>query len=209
MSSKVLWFGIFKFKTTIPTSSYKFPPFIFLIKGCFILEFLLLQMGAIHRDSAFFAYKTADAVVIRIKGYANYLNVSVLSNFLKRMEASYHKRYCILFEECDGLDSTCLGILAGLLLRLKKGNGICLFCGLKPRPLECIRMVGLDKLACIIDKTPFSVLSGQDIKMDISDKNKTQITPELVLEAHKFLLELNAHNKVRFQDVISLLEKTE
>ena len=165
-------------------------------------------MGAVHRDSAFFAYKTADAVVIRIKGYANYLNASILSNFLKRMEASHHRRYCILFEECDGLDSTCLGILAGLLLRLKKGNGVCLFCGLKPRPLECVQMVGLDKLACIIEKTPFSVLSGQDIKMNTA-QNEMQITPELVLEAHKFLMELNAHNKVKFQDVISLLEKTE
>lgn len=166
-------------------------------------------MGAVHKDSAFLAYKTADAVVIRIKGYANYLNASVLSNFLKRMEVSNHKRYCILFEECDGLDSTCLGILAGLLLRLKKENGVCLFCGLKPRPLECIQMVGLDKLACIIEKTPFSVLSGQDIKIEANDPSKTQLTPELVLEAHKFLLELNAHNRVKFQDVIALLEKTE
>ncbi len=166
-------------------------------------------MGAVHKDSAFSAYKTSDAVVIRIKGYASYLNASVLSNFLRKMETSRHKRYCILFEECEGLDSTCLGILAGLLLRLKKQNGICLFCGLKSRPLESVRMVGLDKLACIIEETPFSVLAGQNIKIDAADKNKTQITPELILEAHKFLLELNAHNKVRFQDVIALLEKTE
>lgn len=166
-------------------------------------------MGSVLKNSAFFAYKTADAVVIRIKGYANYLNASVLSNFLKRMQDLHHKRYCILFEECDGLDSTCLGVLAGLLLRLKKENGICLFCGLKPRPLECVRMVGLDKFACIVEETPFSVLAGQDMNKNISDKNEAQITPELVLQAHKFLLELNAHNKVRFQDVISLLEKTE
>ena len=166
-------------------------------------------MCAIHKDSVFFAYKTADAVVIRIKGYANYLNVSVLSNFLKRMETSQHKRYCILFEECDGLDSTCLGVLAGLVLRLKKENGICLFCGLKSRPLECIRMVGLDKLACIIEETPFSVLPGKGVKLEVADKNKTQVTSQLILDAHKFLMELNAHNKVRFQDVIALLEKTE
>lgn len=186
----------------------RFLSFIFLLKGCFLLKFLSLQMGVADKDSTFFAYKTADAVVIRIKGYANYLNASVLSNFLERMEASHHNRYCILFEECDGLDSTCLGILAGLLLRLKRRDGLCLFCGLKPRPLECVQMVGLDKLACITEETPFSVLPGQGIKMDIPDKSKTQITPELVLEAHKFLLELNAHNKMRFQDIISLLEKT-
>ena len=92
-------------------------------------------MDVVHRNSTFLVYKTSDAVVIRIRGYANYLNASVLSNFLKRIEAAHHKRYCILFDECDGLDSTCLGVLAGLLLRLKKGNGFCLFCGLKPRPL--------------------------------------------------------------------------
>lgn len=166
-------------------------------------------MDAVHRNSAFFAYKTADAVIIHIKGYANYLNASLLSNFIKQTEKSHYKRYCILFEECDGLDSTCLGVLAGLLLRLKKQNGICLFCGLKPRPLECIQIVGLDKLACIIEKTPFSVSSEQHIQMEVSDKDEMQITSTLVLEAHKFLMELNAYNKVKFQDVISLLEKTE
>ena len=175
----------------------------------FLLQWLLLQMDVVHRNSVFFAYKTTDAVVIQIKGYANYLNASVLSNFLKKMETLPHKRYCILFEECDGIDSTCLGILAGLLLRLKAQNGICLFCGLKPRPLECIQMVGLDKFAYITEKAPFSALSEQDMSVNISDKYKTKITPELVLEAHKFLTELNAHNKVRFQDVVALLEKSE
>lgn len=166
-------------------------------------------MDAVHKDSVFFAYKTADAVVIHIKGYANYLNASVLSHFLKRTEDLHYKKYCILFEACDGLDSTCLGVLAGLLLRLKKQNGICLFCGLKPRPLECIQIVGLDKLACIVEKNPFSVLSEQEVQIRIPDKCEPQITSDLVLEAHKFLMELNAHNKVRFQDVIALLEKAE
>ena len=70
-------------------------------------------------------------------------------------------------------------------------------------------MVGLDKLACIIEKMPSPILSEQDTQMNISDRNEAQITPELILEAHKFLMELNAHNKARFQDIISLLEKTE
>ena len=80
-------------------------------------------MDANHRNSAFFCCKAADAVIIRIRGYASYLNASLLSNFIKQTEKLHYKRYCILFEECDGLDSTCLGILAGLLLRLKKQNG--------------------------------------------------------------------------------------
>ncbi len=157
-----------------------------------------------EKAPVFFAYKGIDSIVIKIKGNANYLRAPEFDQFLKSTLNTY-KRYCILFEECTGVDSTCLGILAGLLLKLKKIDGVCFFCGLKPRQLECIKIVGLDKLAHIIDKMEME--TSDELLTEIDNKNQTALNSQLILEAHKFLLEINAHNKIDFKDVVTLLEE--
>lgn len=161
-------------------------------------------MESSEKAPVFFAYKGIVSIVIKIKGNANYLRAPEFDQFLKSTLDTC-KRYCILFEECTGLDSTCLGILAGLLLRLKKIDGVCFFCGLKPRQLECVKMVGLDKLAQIIDKIDTET-SDEDLTQ-ICSTNQAALSSELILEAHKFLLEIDARNKMQFKDVVSLLEE--
>ncbi len=162
------------------------------------------SMDIFEDSPVFFAYKSKDAIIIKIKGNANYLHAPEFDKFLKSTLNNY-KRYCIMFDECTALDSTCLGILAGLLLNLKKVDGVCFFCGLKPRQFECIKIVGLDKLAHIINK--ISLESSMEELDEINDNNKIGLTLQLVLEAHRFLLEINARNNINFKDVVSLLEE--
>ena len=157
-----------------------------------------------EKSPVFFAYKGADAIILKIKGNANYLHAPEFDLFLKST-LGFYKKYCIIFEECTSLDSTCLGILAGLLLKLKKLDGICFFCGLKPRQLECVKIVGLDKLAHIIDK--MEIETSDEKLTQIDNTEKINLNAHLILEAHKFLLELNARNKINFKDVVSLLEE--
>lgn len=157
-----------------------------------------------EKSPVFFAYKGIDAIILKIKGNANYLHAPEFDEFLKSTLGSY-KKYCIMFEECTSLDSTCLGILAGLLLKLKKIEGVCFFCGLKPRQLECIKIVGLDKLAHIINK--MNTETSDEVLTQIDNTNQTTLNSKLILEAHKFLMEINAQNKINFKDVVSLLEE--
>ena len=157
-----------------------------------------------EKSPVFFAYKGIDAIILKIKGNATYLHAPEFDQFLKSTLGIY-KRYCIMFEECTSLDSTCLGILAGLLLKLKKIEGVCFFCGLKPRQFECIKLVGLDKLAHIINK--MGIETSDELLTQIDNTNQPTLSPQLILEAHKFLMELNAHNKIIFKDVVALLEE--
>ena len=144
---------------------------------------------------------------MRIKGVANYSNAPLFNKFLSKTLAHNHKRYCIIFDECTGIDSTCLGILAGLLLKLRANHGICLFCGLKPRQLECIQIVGLDRFVHIVDHVPSSFAeANHEIEHNLQ-QSTLKVSPELILEAHKFLIEISEHNKMHFKDVVLLLEK--
>lgn len=156
------------------------------------------------KQAVFNVCQTFDSVIIQIKGKANYLKAPLLNAFLEQTLSSHFKKYCVLFNECTGIDSTCLGILAGLLLKLKKDNGICLFCGLQERQLESIRLLGLDQLAQIVDTFE---INDNDLEKCFLKNNNSTLTPDLILEAHKFLMELNARNKIRFHDVVYFLEK--
>lgn len=164
-----------------------------------------MEFGA--ESSTFFAYESIDFVIVRIKGFANYSNAPLFNKFLSRTLDRNYIKYCIIFDECTGIDSTCLGILAGLLLKLRAKHGICLFCGLKPRQLECVRIVGLDRFVHIVDHMPSSLAeANHEIEQNLP-QSPLKISPELILEAHKFLMEISEHNKMHFKDVVLLLEK--
>lgn len=155
-------------------------------------------------QAVFNVCQTFDSIIIQIKGKADYLNAPLLNAFLEQTLCYNFKKYCVLFQECTGIDSTCLGILAGLLLKLKKSNGVCLFCGLRERQLESVRLLGLDQLAQIVDDIE---INDKAIEKCFLKNEQSTLNPDLILEAHKFLMELNARNKIRFQDVVHFLEK--
>ena len=157
-----------------------------------------------NTQAVFSVCQTFDSIIIQIKGKADYLKAPLLNAFLEQTHCYNFKKYCVLFQECTGIDSTCLGILAGLLLKLKKDNGICLFCGLQERQLESVRLLGLDQLAQIVND--FEV-NEKDVEKCFLENKQSTLSPDLILEAHKFLMELNARNKIRFQDVVHFLEQ--
>lgn len=156
-------------------------------------------------SSVYLACKTRDSIIIQIQGEANYQNAGVLDEFLKNTLQLNYKKYCFFFEKCMQIDSTCLGILAGLLLQLKKVDGVCLFCGLQERQLSVIKMLGLDKLAHIVPTSAPEENCKEQLQPLASEEGGS--SPELILQAHRFLMEIESRNKIHFQSVISLLEK--
>ena len=147
--------------------------------------------------------KTEDSILIKIQGNANYLNVLPLKDFLDYTLTKYD-RYCIFFEACTGLDSTVLGILASLLLKLKQKSGVCIFCGLQSRPRECVQMLGLDALAILVPT--LSEISHENLDFSSLTSSK-DLTPDVIVNAHTSLMEITARNKIQFQEIVSMLNK--
>jgi anti-anti-sigma regulatory factor len=157
-------------------------------------------MGS-DEEAVYWINENDDSVLIRIKGRASYLNCQVLNDFLRQKLEQKCLKYCFLFDQCLGIDSTCLGILTGLALKLKRQSGICVFSGLRPRQMETIRLLGLDQLVQIVEDC--SNVGPEDYSL-ISTKPDA-LQPDLIINAHKFLMEINAQNRVRFKDVVQCL----
>lgn len=145
-----------------------------------------------------------DHVAVRILGKANYLNCGNFRDFIDGMLQQGHRRFVFDLEACCGMDSTFLGILAGLAIELrdKEPNGTLLLCNLSSNISELLNNLGLHTLLSIDrdlcrnreGETEFTQLNNQEI----ADARK-------VLEAHENLVAANQENEAQFEDVISFL----
>jgi len=61
-----------------------------------------------------------DPVVVQIHGKANYLNCNTFREFIEKVVRDGKSHLVLDFENCKGMDSTFLGILAGTAIELRK-----------------------------------------------------------------------------------------
>lgn len=139
------------------------------------------------------------AVMVRIRGRASYLNCQPVSEFLNKMVANGKIRYCFFFDDCTGIDSTFLGILAGLAIDVRKKNGVCMLLGLNSRQLDIVKTLGLDHIVQIVSNSNSIAGKWENLTEEVC-ANKS-----LIEEAHRTLCELNDANRVKFQDVVRFL----
>ena len=142
-----------------------------------------------------------DPVVVKINGKANYLNCNSFREFIETIIANGNNRIFIDFEDCKGMDSTFLGILAGTAIELRKLTpaGELVVGNLSERNFELISNLGLHNLLTVSKGKAepadhFDALQNQEV----SDAKK-------ILNAHENLAEADQGNVSKFQDVIAFL----
>ncbi len=143
----------------------------------------------------------SNPVVVKINGKANYLNCNSFREFIETIITSGSHHIFIDFEECKGMDSTFLGILAGTALELGKLTpaGELVVGNLSERNYELICNLGLQNLLTISKNETkaaenFAALQNQEV----SDAKN-------ILKAHENLTEADKENVSKFQDVIAFL----
>lgn len=149
----------------------------------------------------------SDPVVVRIEGRACFQNSACLRDFVGEMLRQNKQRFVVDFQQCTTMDSTFLGVLAGVALELRKSNppGSIVLARVGPRNLELIRNLGLHRLLTVDSGEAAmnfgkcgTALSGPDG----GELDKAR----LVLEAHEHLVAADENNRAKFQDVLAFLK---
>lgn len=141
-------------------------------------------------------------VVVKVNGKANYLNCNSFREFIATILSSGTRHIFIDFENCKGMDSTFLGILAGTAIELRKLNpsGELVIGRLSERNHELICNLGLQNLLTVSKEET----NGPAAEFDAL-KNQEVSDPKNILEAHENLTEADEGNVAKFQDVIAFL----
>ncbi len=173
--------------------------------------------------------RSANLGFIKVVGRGSFQNSGCLKAFYQQLLKEGVHRFVVDLEACSYLDSTFLGILLGLGLKLKEGgNGLLHILNASPRNLELLKNLGLDRLinidAADAGVAPRSVtpaspgVNGSGLRDDAKAIEKTaeemacpvptrQEAAPTILEAHEALMEFDARNVPKFKDVVEFLRE--
>ena len=149
----------------------------------------------------------SDPVVIRIEGRASFLNSACMRDFVAQMLKSDKTRFVIDFLRCTSMDSTFLGVLAGLAFELRKcaPKGSLVLTRMGQRNLELVRNLGLHKLLTVDAEVAGANPDSCNTPLATGARSEIE-NARLVLEAHENLVSADESNRGKFQDVLVFMK---
>lgn len=149
--------------------------------------------------------------LIRVKGRGNFGNAMPLKRFINHFQGmKEEQKYVIDLHECETMDSTFMGVIAGVCITtVQRGKGCVVVVNVNDQCKRLLTNLGLTYM--------LEMRSGGSKTME---RGAAQLEPVesgevskleqvcLTLEAHKDLIKIDEQNEVRFQGVIEYLQKS-
>jgi anti-sigma B factor antagonist len=151
-----------------------------------------------------------DAVWVKVEGKGSFLNSGNLKEFTREMVNRGYREFVVDLENCAMMDSTFMGTMAGVALRLKElghGHLHVVHCGERSRSL--LTGLGLDQIFDIHSNgsaAPECELLKADKTDGASSEEKKQVSADM-LDAHQALCDAVPQNFSRFKDVLDYLKQ--
>lgn len=164
-------------------------------------------MSDLASKSVYLVDAYSDPVVVRITGRACFQNSACLRDFVTEMLRQGKTRFVLDFQQCTSMDSTFLGVLAGIALELRKrpGRGSLILARMGPRNLELVRNLGLHRLLTVDAGDHSPDFERCNTPIACTDQGEVEHA-RLVLEAHENLVAADESNRSKFQDVLAFLK---
>ena len=149
-------------------------------------------------------------VWVKVEGKGSFLNSGNLKEFAREMLDRGYREFVIDLADCAMMDSTFMGTMASVALRLKElGRGHLHVVHCRNRSRELLSGLGLDQIFDIHTNgatAPECEALDRESR-DLSRENKKQEQAQTMLEAHEALCEAAPENLFRFKDVLDYLKQ--
>jgi anti-sigma B factor antagonist len=148
---------------------------------------------------------------IRCVGKGSFLVSPTMKQFGDERISAGESRLVIDLGDCTGMDSTFMGCLAGMAVRLAASGGVLEICDIDARGRQSLEDLGLDCMMEICPPDAPWIGRIDTIRTALTPPRSSAALPEVrdrakhVLEAHETLAEANKENAERFSSVISIL----
>ncbi len=150
---------------------------------------------------------TANRTVwVRVEGKGTFLNSTGLKEFSKEMVNRGFREFVVDLQKCQVMDSTFMGTLASVALRLRElGQGQLRVINLNERNQDLLSNLGLDQLFSIeVSVSAVAQPAQEPLPAVPADKTEQART---MLEAHEAVVEANPENAAKFKDVLEFLKQ--
>lgn len=149
--------------------------------------------------------ESGNRVFIRVVGRGNFQNSHPMKQFALAMIEQDKTDLVVDLKDCTAMDSTFMGVLAGLAIKLKKEKQTSLkLVQVSSHNRELLDTLGLIHLLDIIETPEEGAPDVAPVDSDAPDKKKVA---EHMLEAHEILSDLSETNKAKFKNVIAFIQE--
>lgn len=146
-------------------------------------------------------------VWVRVEGKGSFLNSTGLKEFAKEMINRGFREFAIDLKNCPVMDSTFMGTLAGIALRLRElGQGNLRVINLNERNTDLLVNLGLDQLFVIEPRGSAPAPASAQVPL-ISTAPDKVTQAQTMIEAHEACVEANEANAAKFKDVLEYLKQ--
>jgi anti-sigma B factor antagonist len=151
---------------------------------------------------------TADRTVwVRVEGKGSFLNSTGLKEFANEMINRGFREFVIDLRNCPVMDSTFMGTLAGIALKLRAlGQGRLRAINLNERNRDLLGNLGLDQLFTIESVAAEVEPVQEPLPAQPGEDNKVA-RAQTMIEAHEACVEANPENAAKFKDVLEYLKQ--
>jgi anti-anti-sigma regulatory factor len=168
----------------------------------------------VHKDDRVLVALHEGKALVRVAGRGSFKVSTALKQFGEAAMAAGCSTAAVDLAACTGMDSTFMGVLAGIATRLKRNpTGELIMLNLSPRTLHLVTTLGLHLIARpyapgeepeefqhLMDEaggmTPLEATNGNSLR-----------TTRTMLEAHQNLVDVLPENRPRFKDVLAFLRE--
>jgi anti-sigma B factor antagonist len=174
------------------------------------MPFGLISFERVTVDSSIQVGVRGPTVWVKVEGKGSFLNSGNLKEFAREMLDRGYREFVVDLADCAMMDSTFMGTMASVALRLKelgRGHLHIVHCG--NRSQQLLSGLGLDQIFDIhSDGTgaPACEALEQASRSQTLDSRKRE-QAETMLEAHEALCEAAPENIFRFKDVLDFLRQ--
>lgn len=149
-----------------------------------------------------------EAVWLRVMGRGTFQTSAGMKEYARRMIQRGRRHFVVDLAGCELMDSTFMGTLAGLALRLREfGSGGLTVINGNARNTMLLENLGLDHLFSFTLPEGASVPPTAAAKPLDGTASNPALQHDTILSAHEALVEADPENEARFKDVLELLKQ--
>ncbi|MCF7838193.1 MAG: STAS domain-containing protein [Candidatus Marinimicrobia bacterium] len=155
--------------------------------------------------------KEAAVAFVEVLGRGSFEWAGALKAFAREALAGGVRNFVFDLRSCTGMDSTFMGIVAGLAGQVKRLDGAVYMSGGNEHTQRLLRTLGLDRVVRVtpVDELPadWARRLGRGIPKESLDQpaESRLERAENVLAAHEMLVEVFDDNRPKFEDVLTYL----
>jgi anti-anti-sigma factor len=163
------------------------------------------MLGTEQNDDDLQAAIDGDRVFVRVTGRGSFKVSATLKQFIAEVTAKQSVSTVVLdLAGCIGMDSTFMGVLAGLSGRLKQNRQTLELINLSEKNAQLLATLGVDQVIAHYSHSHGRQMPGA-APLPVAGATKKELA-ETALQAHESLVELSEENLPRFKRVIEYLK---